>query len=146
MSDKFNRDAYDVAWNWFRVHADQRLELFKTYIVWVVALSAGYVSLIQIKANEAAILVTVVGILLGWVFKKLDQRVSSLLKLGEEALDAEEARLAIATSSESIRLVKRANEIATQQWSYRKSFNLIYAATSILFCLGLVWSAWSRVP
>jgi hypothetical protein len=136
----FDRDAYDVAWNWFRVHADQRLDLFKSYLTWIIALTAGYVSLLQLGAFEAAIMVGILGITVGWVFKKLDERAAALLKLAEKALKKEEAKLAERSGNAEIELIARAEIPAHDHWTYRKSFNVLFVGTSILFGIGCLYA------
>ena len=136
----FNRAAYDVAWNWFRVHADQRMDLFRTYIVWVVALSAGYVSLIELKAFEAAMMVAIIGVLFGWLFKRLDERVAGLLKNSERALKTEETKLSIEANNPDVELVAAADRNLNGHWTYRRSFNALFVSTSALFLLGVAWA------
>ena len=75
-------------WRYFELHAKQRVSVFNFFVVMSGALAAGIAASLQGSAKLAAIGV-VLGLLLpliSFVFWKLDQRVSFLIKHAENAL------------------------------------------------------------
>lgn len=77
------------AWDYFSVHAAQRLTGFQFYITLATALVGGY--LVLIADEDTRRLAFVVGLLLvflSFVFFKLDQRTARLIKNAEQALNS----------------------------------------------------------
>jgi len=134
----FNKDAYQVAWNWFRVHADQRMDLFKTFVVITLGLTAGYISLYNLKSYAAACGVAALGFVLSAAFKFLDIRVAALLKFGEAALKAEERRLRTEVGYDEILIVANSQPASLGFLTYRRILNVIYMGASVLFIAGFI--------
>ncbi|MES0094264.1 hypothetical protein [Mesorhizobium sp. M0030] len=140
MGSGFNKDAYQMAWNWFRVHADQRMELFKTYVYVVIGLTAGYISLYNLKSYLAACGVSALALIICLAFKALDVRVSGLLKFAESALIVEEERLKDEVEYDDIRIVAKSSPPSKGFITYRRIFNAIFVGTGLLFIGGFIAS------
>lgn len=85
--------ALEHAWRYFELHANQRMSVFNFFLVLAGLVSAGLAAAIQ-GSPRLAVLGIVLGILLAlvsFVFWKLDQRVSFLIKHAEAALAELEA-------------------------------------------------------
>lgn len=80
------------AWNYFSVHADQRLKTFNFYAVLSSAIVAGTLAIAK-DAKNPAIAAPLAFLLafLSFIFWKLDQRNRQLIKQGENALKYLEA-------------------------------------------------------
>jgi hypothetical protein len=77
----------DYAWNYFSLHADQRMKAFHFYILLSSAIAGGLS--ILIKNGEIHKWMCLFGMLLiffSFIFWKFDQRTSELIKLAEGAL------------------------------------------------------------
>jgi len=74
-------------WNYFQLHASQRLTTFKFYITISTIISTGYVA--TVAASVFVTLAILLGFtlsLLSFIFWKLDSRNKQLIKNAEEAL------------------------------------------------------------
>lgn len=126
------RHTLDHAWRYFELHASQRMSLFNFFLVFSGLVAAGtggaFVRLPQVS--------TVAGVALAGVaflFFKLDQRVSFLIKRAEAALvEAESpvpeyARL-FATEPSETKHAERTESL----WTYGKSFRTLYGVVGVL--------------
>ncbi len=77
----------EYAWNYFQVHAQQRLQTFEFYITISTVLLGGYVASWEFEQMRRISWGIGVGILfMSFVFWKLDARTSELIKNAENAL------------------------------------------------------------
>lgn len=87
------KDHRDYAWEYFKVHAQQRMSLFNFFVVFSTLVIAGIASTFQ-GLLQAPWVGTGLGgllMLISFVFWKLDQRVRFLIKHAESALKRIEA-------------------------------------------------------
>lgn len=126
-------------WRYFELHANQRMSVFNFFVVMSGALAAGVAASLQGSAKLAGI-----GIVLGsllplvsFVFWKLDQRASFLIKHAEAALaeiesslTTERARL-FSLEPASTAAAKKEAHLWVRQWSYGRSFRLIFIVMAI---------------
>lgn len=86
-SDKFNR-SMDHAWKYFELHAQQRMMVFNFFLAISGLIAAGIGVGLQAGGKFSG-LVSLLGCFLSLVsliFWKLDQRVSAMIKLAEDAI------------------------------------------------------------
>ena len=126
-------------WRYFELHANQRVSVFNFFVVMTGALAAGIAASLQGSPKLAAIGV-VLGILLSlvsFVFWKLDQRVSFLIKHAEDALAEIESTLPEKTARLfslepiSTSAAKSKTNLWSRHWSYGRSFRFIFVFMSI---------------
>jgi hypothetical protein len=89
MNEPKNLEAAfrDYAWNYFEVHAQQRLQLFEFYITISTATLAGFFALLQVaSARPLVCLVAFALSFFSFIFWKLESRTRALVKNGEDAL------------------------------------------------------------
>ncbi|MGU3389003.1 hypothetical protein ACLBYG_31240 [Methylobacterium sp. D53M] len=122
-------------WRFFALHAQQRISVFNFFVVLSGVLATAIGGGIQ-AGRPMALLVTVLGVLLilvSFVFWKLDQRGSDLIKLSESALRAGEA----ACLPEYARIFRIESQVAggaaqvderrpRTRWSFRTAFRLMF--------------------
>lgn len=87
------------AWDYFALHADQRLKAFHFYILLSTAILGGFAVLLRNGAFQKWM--AVFGLFLvffSFVFWKLDNRTRGLIKHGEEALEFLDAQHALASA------------------------------------------------
>ena len=138
MDEKpFNTDAYKSAWDWFSVHAAQRMEIFRFFILLTAALAAGYVGALQYKGYLLAVAIAGAGVFVSSTCKLLDRRVAALLKIAEGALEFEQGRLKSISGNPQIEFVKRADELALSQSTFRVLFGRMFSCAQALFVVGV---------
>jgi len=91
--DEIVKHARDHAWDWFDLHAGQRMQSFNYFIVATAFLTAGSASLLE-KHPEIAVGVALMGAWIAIWFNRLDRRTKQLSRAGENALEVTQARYA----------------------------------------------------
>jgi hypothetical protein len=88
MSEFTNKDIQEYAWNYFALHASQRMSLFNFFVACSSVVTAALCGTFyeKIKAYEIGIALGIMLPVISFVFWKLDQRVSFLIKHAEAAL------------------------------------------------------------
>jgi hypothetical protein len=132
----------DHAWRYFALHAQQRISVFNFFIVLSGVLSTGIGAGFQ-AGRAMAPVVAILGALLAlfsFVFYRLDERGSELVKLAEAALIAGET----ACLSEFARIIvdetKLRTSPSTRSWTFGRSFRLIFWVMGIA---GIVSSSYA---
>lgn len=141
------------AWDYFQLHSSQRIATFNFYITLASALLAVISAVIQPSVNlfYIAPVLSLVLILLSFVFWKLDQRNKMLIRCSEEALKEIEQRLeATDLPIPAISLFRlddlmvstqrshRSNLFWKRFYSYSDCFNTVFILFGLLGILGLV--------
>ena len=134
--------AREHAWKYFELHANQRIAVFNFFLV----LSAGMAATLQ-GSQRFALLGVGLGVLLvvvAFVFWKLDQRVSFLVKHAESAL----AQIEGAFPDPSLQLfhqepsktaaAKDASGLWGRLWTYGQVFRLLFWAMALFGIVGAV--------
>lgn len=96
MNDKGNLKTFDQqyqhAWNYFQLHANQRISLFGYYIIFLSIFAAGAGTIIfkfrsrEISAEILGIIIALLFIGITWIFILLDERNKDLLEIGKKKL------------------------------------------------------------
>lgn len=136
-------------WRYFELHANQRITTFNYFLILSGAVAAGLASTLQ-GSQRFSSLGVVLGLILAmtsFVFWKLDQRVSFLIKHAESALreveqsfDADVFQLFDMDPRESD---ARATTVSwwSRMWTYGKAFRIIFAMMGLLGVAGSAFSA-----
>jgi hypothetical protein len=90
------KDLRDYAWNYFQLHANQRLAAFNFYIALSTVVSTGLFASFHKDFGAPSLTIILGSLLIGlsFVFWRLDGRNKELLHHAEEALKAFEASIA----------------------------------------------------
>jgi hypothetical protein len=139
------KQAREHAWNWFALHAAQRMQTFNFFLVATAFLIAGYASLLE-KHRGAAFGVALLGAWLTFWFHRLDARSRQLVKAGERALAALEAQLAAATDINHLKIVEGVEEPEAGTSSYRRVIQVIQWTLIAMFLLGAGYAVWIGGP
>ncbi len=153
-------DQHQYLWNYFQLHASQRLTTFKFYITISTIISTGYVA--TIGASVITILAILLGLILSlvsFIFWKLDSRNKQLIKNAEEALKYLESLPDFSNSIPTNKNVASVLKIFTYEeeqtnrmrknksfwpwrnvYSYSKCFNTVFAIFGILGFSGTVYA------
>jgi hypothetical protein len=137
--------SLDYAFKYFDLHAKQRMTVFNFFLV-IAGILTGGIAAALTKTPSMPVLgaaLSLVLILISFVFWKLDLRTSFLIKHSEQALiECEKAFLL-----EKARLISNEKacfaEFQSKQhpgdkaWSYSKCFETVFVAMTLLGVLGL---------
>lgn len=115
------REAREHAWNWFSLHANQRMQSLYYFLIAVAFLSAAYVGALT-RSDIVAASIAILGLLLTLAFRRLELRSRELIHLGEAALRAIEEEMANKAGIAEIQLVKGADSsrlrlVPTYRWA-----------------------------
>lgn len=160
MDEKWTlREQREYAWNYFELHAKQRMSLFNYFVLIAALLTAGLAG--SFSKNGSSLLISIISLLLAislvvisFVFWKLEQRVRQLIKHAEEALKTLEKHsincdtnidkhLALFSEEEKLRTkYKKKNIFSPWLWymSYYQCFRTIYIVFIFIGLLGVILS------
>lgn len=142
--DEIAKHARDHAWDWFSLHAGQRMQTFNFFLVATAFLFAAYSTLLE-KHRGAALCIALLGAWLTFWFNRLDKRTRQLVKAGERALMPSEQRLDALTGSHEIRIVSAVEVPASGTSSYRVIINVVQWTIFAVFLLGAAYAVWPMV-
>ncbi|MBJ8442700.1 RipA family octameric membrane protein [Acinetobacter bereziniae] len=143
---EINQTLLDHAWKYFEIHSEQRIKLFNFYLVIMAASGSALAYVIQNK-NQS-----ILGIFLGlfivfasFIFWKLDQRTSFLVKQSERILrnlEKEYDAKYYLFSNECREFSTENNESNsfTRKYSYRELFNTTFIFTAFIGLIFIILS------
>lgn len=131
--------ATEHAWRYFELHAGQRMTLFNYFTFFAGLMAAGIAATLQSNATFAyfGLVLGPLMVLLAFVFWKLDQRVSFLIKNAETVLaHAEAAELPTEAqlfgNEPSATAAAQANgSKLTAQWTFGTAFRTVFLAAAL---------------
>ena len=139
MSDEDEEDqtsasykAFDHAWAWFEYHAGQRISVMRFAITVLGGVSAACGLLHSQRDHFLAALIAALGAFLSWCFQRFDRRASALVKIGEAAMRAQQAKLAETTGCPEFNICVRADILSGgRAETYSQILILIYGAVGV---------------
>ena len=122
-------------WRYFALHAQQRISIFNFFVVLSGVISAAIGG--ALEANRPlTTFVVILGLLLpllSFVFWRLDQRNSDLVKISERALRRSEesclpdyARIFVRETLAGTNAAPAEDRFTQTRWTFRRSFNLVF--------------------
>jgi hypothetical protein len=135
------KDAREYAWNWFALHAAQRMQTFNFFLVVTGFLVAAYASLLD-KNHAAAMVIAMLEAWLAIWFNRIDIRSRELVKAGERALAAIEVALAKSTSIDHLIIVSQVENVGPGSSSYRRVIAIIKWTIFWVSLVGACYAAW----
>jgi hypothetical protein len=121
--------ALDHAWKWFEYHATQRMTMIRFYLIAAGGIAAGTGALLATgHENLLAGLLSALGAFTSLAFKRIDRRVSDLVKLGEDALKHEQAKMGAALCIPTFEICRMAGERpkGARLYTYGENFRLLF--------------------
>ena len=140
----------EYAWDYFQLHAEQRLKAFQFFITLATAIVGGFLLLFRYgQAHKWAAVLGVLLIFLSFVFWKLDLRTRGLVKNAEAALkyldsahdlpdidgDPNPLRLFTRDDHETSKVSKLS--LLSGHFSYSRCFEWVFAMFALLGALGV---------
>lgn len=136
-----NASAQSYAWNWFALHAGQRLQLVNFWLVAVAFLASAFVQARSDHLAAIAFGVAVTGVVSSLAFMKLDVRTRQLVRVAENALESLETSRTAAGLAEVNELVKASHQARRSRFdSYRVIIQGLQIAVAVMFALGALYS------
>ncbi|GHC52399.1 hypothetical protein GCM10007315_13600 [Gemmobacter tilapiae] len=122
--------ALDHAWKYFHLHAQQRITVFNFYVVFsgllITGIAKAFENFPMNSITTAALGLILAG--LSFLFFKLDQRVSDLIKKAERVIATYEPVDA--------KLVSSTKDAAPNgHWTYGKVFRAMFSVMGALGCI-----------
>ncbi len=130
---ELKKHAYDIAWRWFELHANQRLLLFRFYIFFVGICFAGYLTSVEKKIAFGECFIPILGLVISYSFRRIDARTSRLIKISEAALKELQKDISTVTYKSKLRLLENADDLKKGELTYTKIFTVIQFATYMIF-------------
>lgn len=135
-------EAQAYAWNWFALHAGQRMQLVNFWLVAVAFLGAAFVQARTANLPAVAVGVCLTGALASVAFSLLDARTRELVLVAERALrDLEEKRVAAGAAASTRLVLAAATERKGRGTSYRVIIRTLQLSVAVLFVVAAVSSA-----
>jgi hypothetical protein len=147
--DESRKEAMKHAWDWFALHATQRMQSVNYFLVAAAFLFAAFTTVSKDDKHALALGISVLGACLSYVFYRLERRVRSLIHAAEHAIEPLEKELATVTQIPALEIVSRVRTPMPGTWVYSKVFRWLYASSGLAFVLGFLYSVWrlaSGVP
>ena len=133
-------EALKHAWDWFDLHAKQRMQTINFYIVLVGAIIAGSGAAIKDEQYAFSALLGVVLVLVSALFFAMDRRARILVRVGEAALRQEEDALASATGNKSLSMVEASDRSSARSITYGQIFYAMFVAFGLVGAAILTFS------
>jgi hypothetical protein len=141
--DEIAKQAREHAWNWFALHATQRMQALNFFFVATAFLLAAYGSLLE-KHPSAAAIIGAVGAWLTFCFNRLDVRNRQLVEAGEKALKVSQEHLADLSQNQHLKILAGVERVG---WtSYARIVNMMQWPIIGVFLLAgaYAWCKWLR--
>jgi hypothetical protein len=139
--DEIVKHARDHAWDWFVLHAGQRMQSFNYFIVATAFLTAGYASLLE-KHPEIAVGVALMGAWIAIWFNRLDRRTKQLIRAGENALEVTQARLAERAEIQELKILESVKQPVCGASSYSRIIAVIEWTITFGFVAAATYAGW----
>jgi hypothetical protein len=137
--DEVIKDAYNHAWNWFSLHAGQRMQSFNYFIVATAFLVAGYSSLLE-KRPAIAVGTALMGAWIAFWFTRLDRRTRQLIDAGERVLEIVQARMAEISEIPEIKILDAVKQLPPGASFYSTIFATIEWTVGFGFLIAALYA------
>jgi len=132
--------ALTHVWEWFHLHARQRMQCINFFLVAVAFLVAAFVTLLKEHQYAMGAATALFAAWLSWWFRRLELRTKALVKAGERAMKPLQKRLSDEVGipeMEILRLVEKPEERWT---SYGDVLWVIHWTTIFVFLIGSAYA------
>lgn len=132
--------ALEHTWQWFSLHATQRMQAVNFFFVAVAFLSAGYVTALEIPNKHIAAGVAIFGLAISLCFSRLELRVRELIHAGEAAMKPLQAKLAGAAGLPEIQILQNVENGKTCFTKYSHVIGALHLSSIVVFILGALYA------
>lgn len=132
-------EAREHAWDWFSLHASQRMQSFNFFLVATAFLVAGYATLLK-DFPAIATGVAVAGAWMAFWFNRLENRTRQLVHAAEAVLAKIQERLAQTTQLDELRILERVKAPTSGASLYSQVIGIIQWSTVLSFVVAAVYA------
>jgi hypothetical protein len=129
------------AWDWFSVHASQRLQVFNFFGLTSAFLVAAFVSAHGDRSPGLAAAVAAAGFLASVGYNLVEQRTKALVQAGEAAIAPLEARLATALEEPTIEIVVAVERPGHRLTKYSFVFNALQRGAAVAWLVAALYES-----
>lgn len=134
------QEALEHSWNWFALHAGQRMQCVNFFLVAVAFLIAAFVTALTGKHYALAVTVGLLGAWISWWFHRLELRTKELVKAGETAMRHSQQRLAAESRIEELEILKRVETPGKRWTSYGDVLRMLHWTTIVAFIVASAYA------
>lgn len=128
--------ALTHAWDWFQLHAKQRMQCVNFFLVAVAFLVAAFVTVLKEQHYAVGAAIGLFAAWLSWWFRRLELRTKALVKAGERAMKPLQGRLSDKVSIPELEIL-RLVETPEKKWtSYGDVLWVLHWTTFVVFLIG----------
>ncbi|WHP18935.1 hypothetical protein [Cellulomonas sp. ES6] len=131
--------ALDHAWQWFALHAAQRMQLLNYFLLSAGFITAGYGATLNSSRPHVAGAVAAGGCILAVLFWRLDVRTRELIRVAERPLEDLEEKISRASGISGLDMVVLMKTPANRVSSYTSIIRALAAVAFILFAFGAAY-------
>jgi hypothetical protein len=142
--DDFSDAALNHAWNWFALHAGQRMQSFNFFLIATAFLVAAYATVLK-EHRDIAVGIGILGAWISLWFNRLEQRTKQLVKAAEAALAPFQEQLAQRSGVQALKILVAIEPKAPHSSSYAKVINTIQWTIFFGFAGAAVYAAWPHL-
>jgi len=129
-------EAQAYTWNWFALHAGQRLQLVNFWLIAVAFLATAFVQAVSSHLVAVAVGVSLTGSVASLAFMRLDHRTRQLVQAGESALRHLEACRTASGMGDVLELVRISQQAQVSRLdSYRVVIQGMQLLVATMFAL-----------
>jgi len=139
------KEAIKHAWDFFTIHATQRMQSVNFFLVAEAFLFAAFVNAINENRNAVGMGIAVLGTTICYLFYRFERRIRSLIHAAEDALKPLERNLAEQSGVDSLEIFRSVDQPKPGAWAYSKVFFYLYAISGIVFALGFLYACWAAI-
>lgn len=125
---------------WFKTHANQRMQLVNYWFVAMSFLTTAVVLAFAARSFGAALVVSGCIAFASLVFLFLDMRTRELISYGESLMEATELELFKASKLVETKMVVNMHSSKRRRTSYRVLFTLLYSGAGLLGLFGAIFA------
>jgi len=131
---------YDMGWQWFKLHAQQRMQIVSFWFVAMSFLCTAAAVVYSAKQYGATLLISSAIVLSSILFLLFDFRTRELISYGEQLMAAAEKQLSQLVKVSELVIVSDMHSFKRRTVSYRTLFTLLYGSASALGLFSIVLS------
>jgi hypothetical protein len=131
----------DHAWEWFSLHATQRMQAVNFFLVASAFLCTAYVSALHFSYLKVAAGVGVLGALFSICFYLFEIRIRELLHAGEEALAPSQRVLAELTGISAFTICDKVKDPRYRWTAYSVVIRSLFGITTVGFSVAALYAA-----
>lgn len=132
--------ALSHSWDWFALHAAQRLQMVNFWLLSVAFLVAAYVGAMVDDQPEIGVGVATAGVAVTFGFHRLERRTRQLIRLAEVPIASLQANLAAVTGVPSLELCAAADREKRSFSSYGDVIRAMQWCIGVCFAVAVAFS------